>query len=179
VIDAAGAAVEDQNFIIETKDHQDAMHPNGVVRRATAQAVAAGTITLDASASITNDEYNGMAVLIASATAGTGQMGYIKDYDGGTKVATLERNWKVTPTGTVVFAIYPNYDVQGVVADLIIEGAVTLAHSLQLANAANAGKVSGAGGTSVAIRDLADSQNRIAATVDADGNRTAVTPSYD
>lgn len=37
------------------------------------------------------------------------------------------------------------------------------------------GKASGLGTTSVAYRDLADSKNRIAATVDSDGNRTAVT----
>lgn len=177
--DAAGAAVEDQYIYIETKNHHSAMHPNGVIRRATAQAIAAGTLTLDASASAVNDEYNGMAVLIVSATTGTGQMGYISDYDGSSKVATLASSWKVTPTGTVVFAIYPNYDVQAAIANLIVEGAVTLAHSLQLANAANAGKVDGAGAGIVHLRDLDDTKNRVTAEVDGLGNRSVVTPSYD
>lgn len=61
------------------------------------------------------------------------------------------------------------------VLDEVVEGTVTLRQSIRLANSANAGKLSGAATTAVAIRDLADSKNRVAATVDADGNRTAVT----
>jgi len=61
----------------------------------------------------------------------------------------------------------------------VIEGSVTLAQSAQLWNAAAAGKISGAATTTIAIRDLADTKNRISATVDADGNRSAVTKSYD
>jgi hypothetical protein len=37
------------------------------------------------------------------------------------------------------------------------------------------GKASGLGTTTAVYRDLADSKDRISATVDADGNRTAVT----
>ena len=61
------------------------------------------------------------------------------------------------------------------VGAIVIEGAVTLIQSLRLANAANAGKVSGAATTTVILRDLADSLDRITATVDVDGNRTAIT----
>jgi hypothetical protein len=57
----------------------------------------------------------------------------------------------------------------------IVEGSVTYQEALRLANAANAGKLSGAGTTDVTIRDLADTKDRVAATVDASGNRTAVT----
>jgi hypothetical protein len=56
-----------------------------------------------------------------------------------------------------------------------IEGTVTLTESLRLQNAALLGKVSGAATTTVVFRDLADSKDRITATVDADGNRSAVT----
>ena len=38
-----------------------------------------------------------------------------------------------------------------------------------------AGKASGGGTTSISFRDNADSKNRIVATVDSSGNRTAVT----
>jgi hypothetical protein len=41
--------------------------------------------------------------------------------------------------------------------------------------AATAGKVSGAGTTTITIRDITDSRDAIVATVDADGNRSAVT----
>lgn len=56
----------------------------------------------------------------------------------------------------------------------IIEGAVTLRDSLKLANAMNAGKVSGGKTTSIVFRDLADTLDRIIMTVDESGNRSAV-----
>lgn len=56
----------------------------------------------------------------------------------------------------------------------IIEGAVTLRDSLKLANAMNAGKVSGGKTTSIVFRDLADTLDRIIMTVDENGNRSAV-----
>lgn len=59
--------------------------------------------------------------------------------------------------------------------DEVVEGSTTLRQSVRLLNAASFGKVVGAETTSVTIRDIADSKDRITATVDADGNRTAVT----
>ncbi len=56
-----------------------------------------------------------------------------------------------------------------------IETGFTVRQAMRLILAAEAGKVSGAGGTSVTIRDVNDSKNRIVATVDTNGNRTAVT----
>lgn len=47
--------------------------------------------------------------------------------------------------------------------------------ALRIILASAAGKLSGAATTTVAIRDTNDSKDRITATVDADGNRTAVT----
>jgi hypothetical protein len=61
------------------------------------------------------------------------------------------------------------------VLDATVDGTVTLRQSQRLSNAAAAGKLSGAATTSVTIRDLADTKNRIVATVDVDGNRTSVT----
>lgn len=56
-----------------------------------------------------------------------------------------------------------------------IEGTFDLTESARLWNAALAGKASGLSGTAATFRDLADTKDRIVATVDADGNRTAVT----
>ncbi len=56
-----------------------------------------------------------------------------------------------------------------------VETAVTLKQAMRLVLAALAGKVSGAATTTVTIRDVNDGKNRIIATVDADGNRTAFT----
>lgn len=56
-----------------------------------------------------------------------------------------------------------------------VEGSFDLTESARLWNAALAGKASGLAGSAATFRDLADSKDRIVATVDADGNRTAVT----
>ena len=51
----------------------------------------------------------------------------------------------------------------------------TVREALRLILSACAGQVAGASGTTITIRDTNDTTNRITATVDADGNRTAVT----
>lgn len=56
-----------------------------------------------------------------------------------------------------------------------IESSVTLRGAVRLILAASAGKLSGATTTTVTIRNVGDSKDRITATVDADGNRSAVT----
>lgn len=56
-----------------------------------------------------------------------------------------------------------------------VDGIITLAESIRLQNAVLAGKVSGAGTGTETFRDLADTKDRIVATVDTDGNRTAIT----
>lgn len=53
--------------------------------------------------------------------------------------------------------------------------ALTLREAMRLMVAALAGKVSGAPSGPIIIRDTSDTKNRITATVDANGNRTAVT----
>ena len=67
-------------------------------------------------------------------------------------------------------------DVAAAVGALVIEGTVTLIESLRLSNAAQGGKTSGMDtGTPVIIRDVGDTKDRVTATTDANGNRTAVT----
>lgn len=61
------------------------------------------------------------------------------------------------------------------VAATVVEGAVTLVQAQRAMLAALVGKVSGAASNAPAFRDIGDTKNRISATTDADGNRTAVT----
>jgi len=68
----------------------------------TAQAGTSTTITLKATASATNDIYNGMYVNITGGT-GSGQTRLIEDYNGTTKVATVEEAWTVTPDATSTY----------------------------------------------------------------------------
>ncbi len=57
----------------------------------------------------------------------------------------------------------------------VIEGTLDHQEVMRILLASAANKLAGAATTNVTIRDLADTKNRIDATVDADGNRTAVT----
>lgn len=59
--------------------------------------------------------------------------------------------------------------------DDIVEGTVTQRQVMRAVLASASGKLSGAETTEVRIRDSTDSKDRIVATVDANGNRTAVT----
>lgn len=74
------------------------------VRDNTAQAGANTTITLDASASATDDYYNGMTVIINGGT-GDEQAREIVDYVGSTKVATVDTAWGTNPDATSGFLI--------------------------------------------------------------------------
>jgi hypothetical protein len=57
----------------------------------------------------------------------------------------------------------------------LVENGLSVSDILRVLLAVSAGKLAGAAGTTVTIRDTADTKNRVTATVDADGNRTAVT----
>ena len=92
-------------------------------RGATAQAGAAGTITLDASASAVNDFYNGQIIVLESG-AGAGQARQVSSYVGATKVATVDTNWVTNPGVTTVFRIL-GYLVSGAsaasIADAVLD----------------------------------------------------------
>jgi hypothetical protein len=56
-----------------------------------------------------------------------------------------------------------------------VETSWTLRQAMRIILSAMAGKASGLGTTTAAFRDMADAKSRISATVDSNGNRTAVT----
>jgi hypothetical protein len=92
-------------------------------------------------------------------------------YDPPTKaeldaaVAPLATTAGIPSAGTIADAVH----------DEAVDGSTTLRESVRLWNSALGGKASGLGTTTAVFRDLADSKDRITATVDASGNRTAVT----
>lgn len=61
------------------------------------------------------------------------------------------------------------------IIDEVVEGTLTLRQAVRIYLAALGGKSSGGGTNTLTFRDNADSKARITATVDSDGNRTAVT----
>ena len=56
----------------------------------------------------------------------------------------------------------------------IVEGTITLAESVRLLTAVLAGKISGAGTGTEVFRGVLDNKDRVIATVDSSGNRTAI-----
>jgi hypothetical protein len=76
------------------------------LRTRKAQAGAAGTLTLDASASAVDDFYNGCMVRLVGGT-GVGQVRLISDYVGSTKVATVHPDWETTPSTDTIFHVQP------------------------------------------------------------------------
>ena len=110
-----------------TADAFDNKDISGFVRRGTAQAGAAGTITLDASASAVDDFYNGTVIQLISGT-GVGQARVINNYVGATKVASVAENWATTPDNTSVFVILPSGNaIPDVNVTTIAAGAITAA----------------------------------------------------
>jgi hypothetical protein len=75
---------------------------------------------------------------------------------------------------TTTTGFIPVKIVRRTLADGDIDG-YTLEQAMKICLAALAGKVSGAGTTSITIRSADDTADRIVATVDSNGNRSAVT----
>lgn len=78
-------------------------------------------------------------------------------------------------TGVTGFNDLSSTQVGDACWDEVVDGSTTARESVRLANSANGGKASGMETTNPLIRDLADTKTRINSTVDADGNRSAVT----
>lgn len=76
------------------------------IRSNTAQAGGATSITLDASASATNDFYKGAVVFLTGGT-GAGQYRLITAYNGTSKAATVTPAWATNPDNTSTFAVLP------------------------------------------------------------------------
>jgi hypothetical protein len=89
------------------------------IRSNTAQAGAATTITLDASASASNSFYNNTLLTITGGT-GVGQSRFITAYVGATKVATVA-TWVTNPDATSTFAIQAFDAVAGATAPTVAQ----------------------------------------------------------
>lgn len=70
----------------------------------TAQAGGATTITLASGENTNDDFYNGLFIEITSGT-GNGQVNFITDYVGSTKVATVQNTWTTNPASDSAYSI--------------------------------------------------------------------------
>lgn len=81
-----------------------------VIETGTAQAGAAGTLTLAAGANANNNFYDDMRIVIVGGT-GVGQARVIHEYNGTTKVASIAPDWIVTPDNTSEYQIQSQSNV--------------------------------------------------------------------
>lgn len=75
------------------------------VHQGKAQAGTANTITLAASASATNGAYDPGTIQILTGP-GAGETRGILGYDGTTKVASVDKDWRTTPTSASSYVVY-------------------------------------------------------------------------
>jgi hypothetical protein len=101
------------------------------LREGTAQAGAAGTITLDAGASAVTDFYKNCICALTSGP-GAGQSQIIASYVGSTKVATMAASWATAPDATTQFRVLPLGTIPGAsaptapqVADSVLDALAT------------------------------------------------------
>ena len=80
----------------------------------------------------------------------------------------------LTDTGTTLPNAISAIDTDSVM-DAVVEGTYSLKEVLRIMAGALAGKLSGGGTTTLTFRDLSDTLDRIVATVDSSGNRSAIT----
>jgi hypothetical protein len=141
-------------------------------------AAAVGNTNVSASASIkANGRLDGVNTSVATSPRAIMTKGLKAAAVGTTTVsasASIKGKGRISAIGKV--NELSQDDVTGAILESIIEPGLTLRQALRLVVAAQAGKVSGAATTTVTIKNaVADNKNRIVATVDADGNRTAIT----
>lgn len=105
-LDAALAVVDaNVDSILADTAAVEPMLPTRLLAEGTAQAGAAGSITLAAGASSTSDFYYGSKILVTSGTGALQDARTIVAYDGTTKIATVYPNWTVAPDVTSVYEI--------------------------------------------------------------------------
>jgi hypothetical protein len=156
-----------------------------VIHTGTAQAGAASSVTLASSASATDNLYVGETVKIVSGT-GAGQVRVVTAYTGSTKVATVGRAWITNPDNTSLYVVQA---IQSPLLDaslrvslgtagldaVTVETGLNARQALSIAAASGAGVLAGATTSTVTIAGAGVATNRITASVDGSGNRTAVT----
>jgi hypothetical protein len=146
----------------------------GILLNTTIATLASQTSFTGTVGSANDNAYNGCLVVVRNASTATQKaLGVCATYTGATKTFTLQEDPGIF---TMAVGDYITVLVGAVaVFKRRVDGTTTFEQGQRLQNSAAAGKLSGGATTTVAVRDLADTKDRISATVDANGNRSAVT----
>lgn len=144
-------------------------------------AVASGAMTISAAVATLAGAANASGSGAAAITVSNALCGAIFS-------VTAATTGNISGTGTFLTALgnmtadaggATPLSPEGLAASLLdnedIETGYSLRESLRLILSSLAGKLSGAGSTTISIRDINDTVDRIVATVDSNGNRSAVT----
>ena len=147
----------------------------GLVVSGTATSAGTSTATASINAALLG---TGTSDGIATATATPTAKGWMTGTSAGiaSTTATLKGigrlSGSIAPATELDAATFSTY----LLDQEDVETGLTMRKALRLIAAATAGKVSGADGSTMTIKNaVADTKNRIVASVDANGNRTAIT----
>lgn len=168
-------------------NNEAALSGIGEITNAPLQLIVSAIAALSGSGEIATAGLAGKLEAVA-ALAGTGDLtaaigalaGIFADLDGeGALTGTIRALGYMEAEVTPFTELSPQSLAAAVWAS-IIESGLTAEDAMKLIAAATAGQVSGAATSTVTIRNaVADSKDRIVATVDGDGNRTAITYDLD
>jgi len=154
----------------------------GALGRNVAAAIA-GTASLSAIAELivsATASIAGVASVSGNATGALGALGFVlATIDGATTVSAVPRA-NGSLAALIEVGATGELTAGGIATELLdvqlVETGLTVRETLRLCVAALAGKVSGAAGTTITFRNaVADNKDRIVATVDSNGNRSAIT----
>lgn len=172
-VDAAGVGALGMNMVASSTVTVDLAAVGGLIAGGVATAAVSISLTGAVTATIGS---TCAATVTVSAAATPGALGWLVG------ASTLTVSGSGNPWGLghmVATTAEMGLSVSGIVNAMMaaaIENGMTLQQALRLVTAATAGKVSGAATSTVTIRSaVADDADRITATVDADGNRSAIT----
>ena len=141
-----GIAANKRNDAIEALTRATARESD-VIHYGTAQAGASTTITLQASGSSSvNDFYVGCLITLYDGT-GVGQARIITDYNGTTKVATIDRAWSTNPDNTTLYAVrYTDLpSLNSTLGVATTDSSITISGSINDAGPTAAGFIAAAG----------------------------------
>jgi len=172
-VNGAGVGALGMNMVASSSITLDVTAVGGLI----AGGVATCTISISATAAVTATIGSTCSATISiSAAATPSAIGWLVG------ASTLTISGAGTPYGIgwmTATTAEAGLSVTGIVNSLMaaaVENGMTLQQALRLIAAATAGEVSGAGTSTVSIRSaVADDADRIVATVDGDGNRSAIT----